>query len=76
MAKTIDPKKQVHKVVRTIAGGSFGKRVIQVVRREYEVGNWTNDILVDGKVFSPANGDSILEEMLNRVQRAVLAGSI
>lgn len=76
MAKTIDPKKQKREVIQKIAGGSFGKNVIEVVRREYEEGLFTYDILVNGRLHSPANGASILEEMLRRTQVAVLAGEV
>lgn len=76
MAKMIPLEKQVRKVVRTITGGSFGNRKIEVVRREYEEGNFTNDIMIDGKLHSPAVGDKILEEMLQRTQSAVLRGDL
>jgi hypothetical protein len=65
MAKMIDPQKQVRKKVRTIVCNGM---VITVVRREFEVGRFCNDILIDGHMHSPANGDSILEEMLVRTQ--------
>lgn len=68
MAKMIDPKKQVRKTVRTIV---CNEMVITVVRREFEVGRFCNDILIDGHMHSPANGDSILEEMLVRTQNYV-----
>jgi len=40
---------------------------IEVKRREYESGRFTNDILLNGVVHSPAIGDSLLHEILGRV---------
>lgn len=74
MAKTIKPEFQQRIITQAITGGALGANVIQVVKRNYEEGLWTNDILINGKLHSPANGDSILQEMLTRTQKYVLEG--
>lgn len=41
-------------------------QVIEVKRREYESGRYTNDILLNGVVHSPAVGDVLLQEVLGK----------
>lgn len=69
-------KDQKRELIQTITGGSLNRRLIQVFKREYEEGMFTFDIYLDGKVHSPANGQSILSHCLSLTERAVIAGEI